>query len=104
MKTAWVYILKCNDGSYYTGHTTNLEKRIAEHQAGEGSDWTKRRLPVKLVFSQEMPDKDQAFLAERQIKKWSRAKKEALITENWDMLRWLAKKPEFRNNFTRHPE
>ncbi|HHJ07473.1 MAG TPA: GIY-YIG nuclease family protein [Anaerolineae bacterium] len=90
-------MLECADESYYTGHTTNLERRIAEHQAGEGSDWTKRRLPVKLVFSQEMPDKDQAFLAERQIKKWSRAKKEALITENWDMLRWLAKKPEFRS-------
>ncbi|HEY83719.1 MAG TPA: GIY-YIG nuclease family protein [Chloroflexi bacterium] len=97
MKTAWVYILECGDGSYYTGHTTNLERRLAEHQAGEGSDWTKRRLPVKLVFSQEMPDKDQAFLAEWQIKKWSRAKKEALITEDWDMLRWLAKKPKFRS-------
>ena len=104
MKTAWVYILKCSDGSYYTGYTTDLERRIAEHQAGEGSDWTKRRLPVKLVFSQEMPNKDQAFLAERQIKKWSRAKKEALITGNWDMVRWLAKKPEFRSNSTRPPE
>ena len=96
MRTVWVYILRCADGSYYTGHTANLEKRIAEHQSGEGSAWTKRRRPVELVFSQEMPDHDSAFLAERQIKGWSRAKKEALITEQWDLLRWLAKKPAFR--------
>ena len=64
MTKAWVYILRCADGSYYTGYTTDLEKRIAEHQAGEGSDWTRRRLPVELVFSQEMPNKDYAFLAE----------------------------------------
>ena len=97
MEKAWVYILKCADNSYYTGHTTNLELRLAQHQAGEGSDWTRRRLPVELIFSQEMPDKNQVFLAEQQIKKWSRAKKEALITENWDLLRWLAKKPKFRS-------
>ena len=93
---AWVYILRCSDGSYYTGHTTNLELRLAEHQAGDGSDWTKHRLPVELVFSQEMPDKDQAFLAEQKIKNWSRAKKEALIAGEWDLLKWLAKKPKFR--------
>ena len=96
MTKAWVYILRCADDSYYTGHTTNLEKRLAEHQAGEGSNWTRYRLPVELVFSQEMPDKHQAFLAERQVKKWSRGKKEALISGDWDMLHWLAKKPRFR--------
>ena len=74
MAKAWVYILRCADGSYYTGRTSNLEKRLAEDQAGEGSDWTKRRLPVKLVFQQEMPDEDHAFLAEQQIKQWSRGK------------------------------
>lgn len=104
MSKAWVYILQCADGSYYVGHTLNLEKRLAEHQAGEGSDWTKRRLPVELVFSQEMPDKDSAFQAERQIKNWSRAKKEALIAGNWDLLRWLAKKPKFRKKSDKHPE
>ncbi len=98
MTKAWVYILRCADGSYYTGHTTALEKRIAEHQAGEGSDWTKHRLPIELVFSQEMPNKDYAFLAERQIKNWSRAKKEALIAGNWDLLKWFAKKPKFRHD------
>jgi predicted GIY-YIG superfamily endonuclease len=62
ISSVWVYILHCADGSYYTGHTTNLEKRLAEHQSGEGGEWTRRRLPVELVFAQEMPDKDSAFL------------------------------------------
>jgi tRNA/rRNA methyltransferase len=53
-------------------------------------------LPVELVFEQEMPDEDHALWAEQQIKKWSRGKKEALIAGDWDMLRWLAKKPKFR--------
>ena len=92
----WVYILRCADGSYDTGHSENLDRRLAQYQAGEGSEWTKRRLPVELVFAQEMPDHDSAFLAERQIKSWSRAKKEALIAQQWDQLRWLAKKPGFR--------
>ncbi len=96
MAKAWVYILRCADDSYYVGHTTNLEIRLAQHESGEVNGWTRHRLPVELVFAQEMPDEDQAFLAERQIKKWSRAKKEALITGDWDMLRWLARKPKFR--------
>ena len=96
MSKAWVYILRCADGSYYTGQTVNLEKRLAEHQMGEGGDYTKQQRPVEIVFSQEMPDADSAFLAERQIKGWARAKKEALISGNWDMLQWLAKKPRFR--------
>lgn len=96
MARAWVYILRCAHGSYYTGHTTSLEKRLAEHQSGEGSDWTRHRLPVELVFAQEMPDKNHAFWAEQPIKKWSRGKTEALIDGDWDMLRWLAKKPKFR--------
>lgn len=95
-RSVWVYIVRCPDGSYYTGHTGNLELRLAQHQTGEGSEWTKRRLPIELVFAQEMPDHDSAFLAERQIKGWSRAKKEALIAQQWDILRWLAKKPAFR--------
>ena len=95
MNRAWVYILKCGDGSYYTGHTTNLKRRLAQHQAGEINGWTRHRLPVELVFAEEMPTKDEAFLAERRIKGWSRAKKEALIVRDWDTLRQLAKKPRF---------
>ena len=98
MAKAWVYILRCGNGVYYVGHTTNLELRVAKHQAGL-SGWTRDRLPVELVYSQEMPDKDQAFQVERQLKGWSRAKKEALINGEWDLLRWLAKKPKFRGPF-----
>ena len=96
MTKAWVYILECADGSYYTGHTTNLELRLAEHKAGEIEGWTRHRLPVDLVFAQEMPTKDEAFLAERRIKGWSRAKKEALIAGDWDTVHQLAKKPRCR--------
>ena len=96
MTQAWVYILLCADGSYFAGHTTDLTKRIEQHQAGEGSEWTRRRRPVRLVFSQQMPSKDAAFVAERRIKGWTRAKKEALIAGDWDQLRWLSKKPRFR--------
>jgi len=95
MTRAWVYILRCTDGSYYTGHTTNLEMQLAQHQAGQGSDWTKERLPVELVFSQDMAYEGHAFLAEQQIKAWSQAKKEALIAGQWDLLRSLVKKPKF---------
>lgn len=98
MTKAWVYILRCIDGSYYTGHTTDLEMQLAEHQAGDGGDWTKHRLPVALVFCQEMTYEGHALLAEQQIKAWSQAKKEALIAGKWDLLRSLAKKPKF------HPE
>jgi len=83
---AWVYILKCSDGSYYTGSAINLEKRIAEHKAGTFDGYTSKRLPVKLVFSCEMPSLFDAFLRERQIKGWARRKKEALIKGEWDKL------------------
>jgi putative endonuclease len=73
---AWLYILHCADGSYYTGSTNNLTLRLAQHQAGEGSTYTRSRLPVELVFTQEFPSKHEAFLRERQVKGWSRAKKQ----------------------------
>ena len=88
---AWVYILKCADGSYYTGSTNDLALRLAQHQAGEGGVYTRSRLPVELVFGQEFPSEHQAFLRERQVKGWSRAKKEALIRGDFDELVRLAK-------------
>jgi len=74
-----MYILECVDGSYYTGSTKNLELRIAEHQASEGANHTKKRLPVKLVYFEEYSRIDEAFYREKQVQGWSRAKKEALI-------------------------
>ena len=87
----WVYILQCADMSYYTGHTDHLERRIAAHQRGEMAGYTRRRRPVTMVFSQEFSSRDQAFEAERRIKGWSRAKKEALLRRDWVALRRLAK-------------
>ncbi|MEE9599716.1 MAG: GIY-YIG nuclease family protein [Anaerolineales bacterium] len=96
MPKAWVYILKCAAGSFYTGNSTNLELRLYLHNIGKGGNWTKGRLPVKLVFCQCMPSKEDAYLAEQQIKGWTRAKKIALINNDWDLIKYLAKKPLFR--------
>ncbi len=90
LKPFFTYMLRCVDGSYYLRSTDELGKRIAEHQAGQGCDWTKRRLPVELAWRQEFPVRDAARAAELQIKRWSRAKKEALIDGDDDRLSLLA--------------
>ena len=90
LKPFITYMLRCADGSYYLGHTDELEKRIAEHQHGEGCAWTRNRLPVALVWTHEFPDRDAARAAEQQIKRWSRAKKEALLAGDYDRLRLLS--------------
>lgn len=81
--TFWVYILRCADGSYYTGHTDNLEKRMGEHQTGTCGGYTAERLPVKLAWSQECAAREEALAAELQIKGWSRKKKEAMMQGDW---------------------
>ena len=86
MKDYFVYILKCSDDSYYTGVTNNLEKRINEHQSGIIKGYTSNRLPIRLVFSERFSDINQAIRFEKQIKGWSRKKKEALISRNFDLL------------------
>ena len=87
----YIYILECADGSYYTGSTTNLERRLAQHQAGEGANHTKKRLPVKLVYYEEFQRIDEAFYREKQVQGWSRKKKEALINNMPEELHELAK-------------
>jgi predicted GIY-YIG superfamily endonuclease len=79
----FVYILKCNDDSYYVGHTDDIERRVSQHQLKECSGYTATRLPVKVVFVHDFGSRDEALVAERQIKGWSRKKKEALIKEDW---------------------
>ena len=86
-----MYILLCNDGSYYVGSTVDLERRINQHQAGKGANHTKKRLPVKLVYYEYYPRVDLAFYREHQIKKWRRQKKEALINGEFSDLPELAK-------------
>jgi putative endonuclease len=87
-----VYIVRCSDGSYYVGSTrTTLEGRIAQHNAGTFDGYTARRRPVTFVFSQEFDSITDAIAAERQLKGWRRAKKEALIRGETEALRELAK-------------
>ena len=88
----WVYILHCADHSYYTGHTDNLEERIAKHQSGEIKGYTSNRLPVKLLFSEEFSTREEALACERQIKGWSRGKKEAMIRGDWAEVSRLARR------------
>lgn len=87
----WLYILRCADGSYYIGHTENLEKRFAEHNLGAVSSYTRKRRPLTLVFAEQSSTREEALARERQLKGWSRAKKEALIKGNWTRLRELAR-------------
>ena len=91
MNNYYVYILKCSDCSIYTGITNNLEKRYGEHKYGLDKEcYTFSRRPVKLVFNQEFNDVIQAIYFEKKIKGWTRAKKEALIKDDFDMLQILA--------------
>lgn len=92
MKAFWVYILRCADGSYYTGHTDDLEHRLAQHLHGElPTCYTFHRRPVTLVFSQAHATRNEALSAERQIKGWTRRKKEALMRGDWGELVHLAR-------------
>ena len=86
----YVYILECSNGQYYTGSTTDLEKRLAEHQCGKGANFTKKNLPVKLVYFEKYERIDEAFNREKQIQGWSQKKKEALIKGEFDELNKLA--------------
>ncbi|MFH1738432.1 MAG: GIY-YIG nuclease family protein [bacterium] len=86
----WMYILRCHDGSYYIGSTTNLEIRLAQHQAGEGGRWNSQRLPVELAYSTEFHTLDEAAKAEIRVKGWRRRKKEALIQGRYELLPELA--------------
>ena len=92
----FAYILLCADGSYYTGHTEDLETRVADHHAGRFGGYTRKRRPVRLEWSQEFVTRYEALSAERQIKGWSRAKKRALIAGDWDRLSNLARNRQKR--------
>ena len=88
----YAYMLRCSDGSYYVGHTDDLDSRIGAHQSGILTGYTHKRRPVRLVWCQEFSERDQTFVSERQIKGWSRAKKEALIRGDWDAIQLLSRK------------
>ncbi|MFC0206085.1 GIY-YIG nuclease family protein [Novosphingobium soli] len=85
------YILRCGDGSYYVGHTDDLDRRIAQHRTGALGGYTARQRPVTLLWAQEFQTRDEAFAAERKLKGWSRAKKEAMMAGDWALVRQLAR-------------
>ena len=89
--TFWVYILRCADGSYYTGHTDNLDNRIGQHTRGAiPTCYTFKRRPVTLAFSQEFVTREEALTSEQQLKGWSRKKKEAMMRGDWAEVSRLA--------------
>lgn len=78
-KTWWVYMLQCGDNTLYTGMTDNIDRRIAEHQAGKGAKYTRERSPITLVYKEKCENKSQALRRESQIKHLTRREKIALI-------------------------
>jgi putative endonuclease len=87
MKLYYVYILKCKDNSYYVGITSNIDRRLMEHDMGKYPNaYTFKRRPVELMWFQDFVEPNQAIEFEKKIKKWSRAKKEAIINGDWDLL------------------
>jgi putative endonuclease len=86
-----VYILKCSDDSCYVGVTSDLNQRVYKHNVGEGAKWTSLRRPVKLAYSEQHESESEALRRERQIKGWTRAKKEALIAGESAALKLLSK-------------
>jgi putative endonuclease len=91
----YMYILKCSNGAYYTGSTKNLELRFQQHQNGESANFTRKHLPVELIYCEEFQRRDEAFCREKQVQGWSRKKKEALVNGDYGKLPKLA---ECKNN------
>jgi len=100
----YMYILECGDGSFYAGSTKDLRLRMEQHKNGEGAEYTKNNLPVKLVYYETFDRIDSAFNREKQIQKWSRAKKLALITGDTDTLKELSKNRQAVVEPTKDPE
>jgi predicted GIY-YIG superfamily endonuclease len=96
----WCYILRCSDGLYYTGHTDDLERRLAQHHHGGFSKFTSSRRPVTLIWAQDFPTRHEALATELRVKNWSRAKKEALARSDWASLSHFAKPPSERSTGT----
>ena len=89
--TFWAYMLHCNGGRLYVGHTDSLERRIAQHESGAFPGFTRDYAPVQLIWSEAFGTRIEALEAERRLKGWSRAKKLALVRGDWDEISRLAK-------------
>lgn len=98
MKTYYVYILKCSDNSYYIGVSNDMERRLMEHKSGLNTKcYTYSRRPLEMVFMTEFNDINQAIAFEKQVKGWSRKKKEAIINNRWEDLPELSKNRQDKN-------
>ena len=98
MKEGYMYILLYSNGQYYTGSTTDLESRLAQHKSGQGANFTRKHLPVELVYFEKFSRIDEAFYREKQVQGWSRKKKEALINGESYVL------PKLSRNYTQYGE
>jgi predicted GIY-YIG superfamily endonuclease len=92
MNPFFVYVIRCNDGSFYVGHTDDLERRWGEHQSGLMPGYTQNRHPLKLVHWEECGERIVALERERQLKSWTRAKKAALVARDLAELHALARR------------
>jgi len=92
----YVYILECSDGSYYTGHTDNLDQRMAQHGDGTGARYTSKRRPLKLLWATDCQTREEAWELEKTLHGWSRAKKEALMRGDFEALPGLSKSKSAR--------
>ncbi|WP_322410520.1 GIY-YIG nuclease family protein [Microbacterium invictum] len=93
---AYMYILECSDRSTYVGSTRDLGLRLVQHNEGMGSEYTKRRLPVRLLYVEEFENVADAFRREKQVQRWGRAKRLALVHGRLDSLNALSRKPPRR--------
>jgi predicted GIY-YIG superfamily endonuclease len=87
----WTYMLHCNGGTFYVGHTDDLERRIAQHEIGATPGFVRDHLPAKLVWSEAFSTREEALAMERRIKGWGRAKKMALIRSDLSEISRLAR-------------
>jgi putative endonuclease len=87
----WTYMLHCNGGAFYVGHTDDLERRIAEHEQGALPGFTRDHFPARFVWSERFATRLEALAMERRIKGWSRAKKMALIRGDWSRIEQLSR-------------
>ncbi|MHC4214326.1 MAG: GIY-YIG nuclease family protein [Planctomycetota bacterium] len=97
-KKYFAYILRCSDGSFYVGSTDDVQERLLKHNSGRASTWTAARLPVKLLYQEVYETQEMAIQRERQIKKWSRAKKKALIAQETVTLKRLSSSKQKRHH------
>lgn len=98
---AWTYMLECNDGSFYVGSSRDLAGRVEQHGLGKGAAYTRKRLPVKLVWAEEFDNVGDAFEMEKRVQGWGRAKRQALINGEYERLPGLSLSPQRRRRIER---